>query len=314
MAGSSSATATPSPRWSNIRTRPTRSARSACATAGMMAVRAADLWRWLDARSATTMPRANIILPDVVMVAAARRPRLGRRSKPSRWQTAGVNSRAELAASRARMAAPPPRARRSSRARRLIDPESVWFAFDTTLGRDVTVEPHVVFGPGVTIADGATHPRLQPYRRRDDRRGLRGRAVRAAAPGHRARRAAPRSAISSRSRRRGSAAGAKANHLTYIGDADVGAKANIGAGTITCNYDGFGKYRTEIGAGAFIGSNSALVAPVSDRRRRDRRRGLGDHQGRRGRRAWRVARGEQTGIAGWARALPRAHDAGKRPK
>ena len=72
-----------------------------------------------------------------------------------------------------------------------------------------------------------------------------------------------RSAISSRSRRRAIEAGAKVNHLSYIGDARVGAGANIGAGTITCNYDGFAKYKTDIGAGAFIGSNSALVAPVT---------------------------------------------------
>ena len=72
-----------------------------------------------------------------------------------------------------------------------------------------------------------------------------------------------RSAISSRPRTRGSGPGAKASHLSYLGDTSIGAAANIGAGTITCNYDGFGKYQTQIGAGAFIGSNTALVAPVS---------------------------------------------------
>ena len=94
-------------------------------------------------------------------------------------------------------------------------------------------------------------------------------------------------------------AGAKANHLSYIGDANIGAKANIGAGTITCNYDGFGKYRTEIGAGAFIGSNTALVAPVSV--------GEGAIVGA-GSVITRdvaadelaVARGEQKGFSGWA--------------
>ena len=79
--------------------------------------------------------------------------------------------------------------------------------------------------------------------------------------------------------------GAKANHLTYLGDAAVGAGANIGAGTITCNYDGFDKHRTEIGAGAFIGSNTALVAPVTIGDGRLCRRGLGHHRGRAGGRA-----------------------------
>ena len=109
-----------------------------------------------------------------------------------------------------------------------------------------------------------------------------------------------------------SRAGAKVNHLSYVGDADVGAKANIGAGTITCNYDGFGKYRTVIGAGAFIGSNSALVAPVDDRRRRDRRRGIGHHQGRRGRQPGGRAR-RAAGHCRLGQALPRANGCGKPP-
>ena len=85
-------------------------------------------------------------------------------------------------------------------------------------------------------------------------------------------------------------AGAKANHLSYIGDAFVGANANIGAGTITCNYDGTAKHRTEIGEGAFIGSNSALVAPVRIGERRLYRLRLGDHRQRAGRRAGARAR------------------------
>ena len=139
-----------------------------------------------------------------------------------------------------------------------------------------------MFGPGVKIADGATIRAFCHIEGATIATRLRGRPVRAAA----ARRGARRGAkvgnfVEVKKATLGK--GAKANHLTYIGDADVGASANIGAGTITCNYDGFGKYRTEIGAGAFIGSNSALVAPVTHRRRRDRRRGLGDDQGRRGR-------------------------------
>jgi bifunctional UDP-N-acetylglucosamine pyrophosphorylase/glucosamine-1-phosphate N-acetyltransferase len=142
-----------------------------------------------------------------------------------------------------------------------IAPDTVYLAADTTFGRDVTVEPFVVFGPGVKIANGAVihsfsnivgatiganvsvgpYARLRPGTLLGD--GVRiGNFVEIKAATLEA--------------------GAKANHLTYIGDSHVGENANIGAGTITCNYDGFDKHRTEIGAGAFVGSNSALVAPV----------------------------------------------------
>ena len=97
--------------------------------------------------------------------------------------------------------------------------------------------------------------------------------------------------------------GAKANHLTYLGDARVGAGANIGAGTITCNYDGFDKYHTDIGAGAFIGSDTALVAPVKVGDGRDHGGGLGDHQGCRGRRAGGGARRSRVEKPGWAKAF-----------
>jgi bifunctional UDP-N-acetylglucosamine pyrophosphorylase/glucosamine-1-phosphate N-acetyltransferase len=144
----------------------------------------------------------------------------------------------------------------------LIDPESVWFAYDTKLGRDVTVEPHVVFGPGVSVADGATihafshiegatigvKARIGPFARiRPGTRLAEGTRV--------------GNFVELKKTEVGK--GAKVNHLSYVGDTSVGANANIGAGTITCNYDGFGKYRTEIGEGAFIGSNTALVAPVA---------------------------------------------------
>ena len=105
-------------------------------------------------------------------------------------------------------------------------------------------------------------------------------------------------------------AGAKANHLSYIGDADVGGRANIGAGTITCNYDGFGKYRTEIGEGAFIGSNTALVAPV--------RVGDGAIVGAGSvitkdvaADELAIARGEQRGLAGWAARFRKRQQAKK---
>ena len=226
---------------------------------GMMAVRARDLFRWL-AKVGNDNAAGEYYLPDVVNIAAAE----GREAvviEGDPYETAGVNSRAELA----HLELEWQRRRREQvlhEGATLIDPESVWFAYDTRLGRDVTVEPHVVFGPGVQVADGATihafshiegatiglkasigpFARIRPGTRLGDRAKV-GNFVelKKAEVGE----------------------GAKVNHLSYVGDASIGARANIGAGTITCNYDGFGKYRTEIGEGAFIGSNTALVAPVS---------------------------------------------------
>ncbi len=143
----------------------------------------------------------------------------------------------------------------------LVAPDTIYLAADTRFGKDVTVEPFVVFGPGVTVGDGAVirsfshiteasignkaivgpYARLRPGAMLGENVHV-GNFVEVKA-----------TTIE---------AGAKANHLAYLGDAHVGANVNIGAGTITCNYDGFDKHRTEIGAGAFIGSNSALVAPI----------------------------------------------------
>lgn len=143
----------------------------------------------------------------------------------------------------------------------MIAPETVFLSKDTTFGRDVTIEPFVVIGPGVSIADGAVihsfshvvqaqigkNASLGPYARIRPGTSL-GEGVR----------------IGNFVETKAATleAGVKVNHLSYVGDAQVGANANIGAGTILCNYDGFDKHRTEIGAGAFVGSNSSLVAPV----------------------------------------------------
>ncbi|HEY7232068.1 MAG TPA: bifunctional UDP-N-acetylglucosamine diphosphorylase/glucosamine-1-phosphate N-acetyltransferase GlmU [Pseudolabrys sp.] len=143
----------------------------------------------------------------------------------------------------------------------MIAPETVFLSADTTFGKDVTIEPNVVFGPGVVVEDGAT---IRSFSHLEGTRVGKGARV---GPFARLRPGADlgenvhignfvevkESKIE---------AGAKANHLTYIGDARVGEGANVGAGTITCNYDGVAKHRTDIGKGAFIGSNSALVAPV----------------------------------------------------
>jgi bifunctional UDP-N-acetylglucosamine pyrophosphorylase/glucosamine-1-phosphate N-acetyltransferase len=226
---------------------------------GMMAVRAPDLLRWLG-EVKNDNAAGEYYLPDVVNIAAAE----GREAvviEGDPYETAGVNSRAELA----HLELEWQRRRREQvldEGATLIDPESVWFAYDTKLGRDVTVEPHVVFGPGVEVADGAT---IKAFSH------IEGAIIGARASIGPFARIRPGTSLGERSKvgnfvelkKAKVAAGAKVNHLSYVGDADIGSGANIGAGTITCNYDGFGKYRTIIGEGAFIGSNTALVAPVT---------------------------------------------------
>ena len=263
---------------------------------GMMAVRAKDLFRWL-AQVGNDNAAGEYYLPDIVNIAAAE----GREAvviEGDPYEAAGVNSRAELA----HLELEWQRRRREQvleQGATLIDPESVWFAFDTRLGRDVTVEPHVVFGPGVEIADGAT---IRAFSHIDGAkigaRAIIGPFARVR-PGTRlAERVKVGNFVEIKNAEVGE--GAKVNHLSYIGDTSIGARANIGAGTITCNYDGFGKYRTEIGEGAFIGSNTALVAPIII--------GAGAIVGA-GSVITRdvepdslaVERNEQRGIAGWAR-------------
>ncbi|MGA7489340.1 MAG: bifunctional UDP-N-acetylglucosamine diphosphorylase/glucosamine-1-phosphate N-acetyltransferase GlmU, partial [Xanthobacteraceae bacterium] len=143
----------------------------------------------------------------------------------------------------------------------LVAPETVFLSSDTKFGRDVVVEPFVVFGPGVTVEDNAVIRSFSHLDRAYVGKGARVGPYARLRPGarleddvHIGNFVEVKEAVIE--------AGAKANHLSYIGDATVGAGANVGAGTITCNYDGVGKYRTEIGKNAFIGSNSALVAPV----------------------------------------------------
>jgi bifunctional UDP-N-acetylglucosamine pyrophosphorylase/glucosamine-1-phosphate N-acetyltransferase len=143
----------------------------------------------------------------------------------------------------------------------LVAPETVFLAADTKFGKDVTVEPYVVFGPGVTIEDGAT---IRSFSHLEGAKVGKGARV---GPYARLRPGADLGAdvhIGNFVEVKAATieAGAKANHLSYIGDARVGEGSNIGAGTITCNYDGFAKHKTDIGKGAFIGSNTALVAPV----------------------------------------------------
>jgi bifunctional UDP-N-acetylglucosamine pyrophosphorylase/glucosamine-1-phosphate N-acetyltransferase len=262
----------------------------------MMAVRAPDLFRWL-AKVSNDNAAGEYYLPDIVNIAASE----GREAvviEGDPHEAAGVNSRAELA----HLELEWQRRRREQaldEGATLIDPESVWFAYDTKLGRDVTVEPHVVFGPGVTIADGAT---IHAFSH------IEGATIGAKASIGPFARIRPGTRLAAKTKvgnfvelkKADVAEGAKVNHLSYVGDSAVGARANIGAGTITCNYDGFGKYQTVIGEGAFIGSNTALVAPVTV--------GAGAIVGA-GSVITRdvepdslaVERSEQKGIAGWAK-------------
>lgn len=223
---------------------------------GVLAVRSADLWPLL-ARVGNANAAHEYYLPDIV--ALADRP--SRVIETEACEVAGVNSRGELATVAAAWQA---RTRVAMMAAgvTLVAPDTVWFAYDTRIGRDVTIEPNVIFGPGVCVADGATihafcdiagatigpNAEVGPFAR-----------LRPGADLHAAAKVGNFVEIKAAT----IGAGAKVSHLSYVGDAVVGAAANIGAGTITCNYDGYFKYRTTIGAGAFIGSNSALVAPVT---------------------------------------------------
>lgn len=175
-------------------------------------------------------------------------------------ETMGVNSRAELAVAEAAMQQRL-RARALDSGVGMTAPDTVFLSFDTVLEPDAQIGPYVVFGPGVTVKSGAE---IRAFSHLEGAVVARGALV---GPYARLR---PGADIGEGAhignfvevKNAKIETGAKANHLTYLGDARVGAGANIGAGTITCNYDGFDKYHTDIGAGAFIGSNSALVAPV----------------------------------------------------
>ena len=173
----------------------------------------------------------------------------------------GVNDRVQLAAAEAVLQGRL-RAAAMRQGATLIAPETVFLSHDTRLGRDVVVEPHVVFGLGVVVEDGAVVHAFSHLEGAHVGPAREHRAIRPAAA--RAPRSGKGAEVGNFVEMKNAAVedGAKVNHLTYIGDARVGAGANIGAGTITCNYDGFSKFHTEIGAGAFMGSNSSLVAPI----------------------------------------------------
>ncbi len=226
---------------------------------GVMAGDCATMLALLDEVRADNA-QGEYYLPDIVGLARAR----GLSAAAvlcEEAETMGVNDRVELAAAEAAFQARARRAAMLSGAT-LIAPETVWFAADTALGEDVTVEPNVIFGPGVRVASGARIHAFCHIERTEIGPGatvgpfarLRGGTVLGAG-------VRVGNFVEIKAAELGE--GAKAAHLAYLGDARVGQGANIGAGAITCNYDGVDKHRTEIGDGAFVGTNAALVAPVS---------------------------------------------------
>jgi bifunctional UDP-N-acetylglucosamine pyrophosphorylase/glucosamine-1-phosphate N-acetyltransferase len=231
----------------------------ALCNAGLWAIDGGALFGLLD----TLRPdnaQGEYYLTDIVRAARARGLPC-RAIEAAADEMVGVNTRAELAAAEALMQR---RLRQAAMAEgvTLVDPDTVYFSADTRIGRDSVVGPFVVFGPGVsigerveipafchmvgaTIGDGAS---IGPFARLRPGADL-----------------GPDVHIGNFVEVKNARleAGVKANHLAYLGDSTVGARANIGAGTITCNYDGFEKFRTDIGAGAFVGTNVSLVAPVT---------------------------------------------------
>ncbi|WP_372618988.1 bifunctional UDP-N-acetylglucosamine diphosphorylase/glucosamine-1-phosphate N-acetyltransferase GlmU [Falsiroseomonas sp.] len=227
--------------------------------AGVVCARAADLFRWLRLVRNDNAKR-EYYLTDIVAFAVAEGVRVAAVEAPEA-ELRGINSRVELAEAEAEMQRRLRRAAMEGGAT-LIQPESVVFSHDTALGQDVTVGPNVVFGPGVAVEDGVEIRAFSHLEGCVVKRGAIIGPFARLRPGTVVERGAHvgnfvelKAAVLGE--------GAKANHLSYLGDADIGAGANIGAGTITCNYDGVNKHRTVIGEGAFIGSDTALVAPVS---------------------------------------------------
>ncbi len=225
---------------------------------GLMAIAGAHCLSLLESIGKANA-QGEYYLTDAVAAARARGLKTAVVHAPEE-EVLGINDRAQLAAAEAVLQA---RLRQKAMASGVtfLDPGRVHLSFDTTFGRDVTIEPDVFFGPGVKVGEGAT---IRAFSH------LLGAEI------------GPRSIVGPFARLRPGAvlaedvhvgnfvevkaaslgAGVKANHLAYIGDATIGAATNIGAGAITCNYDGFTKFRTEVGEGAFIGVNAALVAPV----------------------------------------------------
>lgn len=276
--------------------------------AGLMALDGQSALDWLG-RVGDANAKGEYYLTDIVEIARA----AGREAhvvRADESEVLGVNDRIQLAQAEA---VAQNRLRRAAMAAgvAMVAPETVFLCADTVFGRDVTIEPNVVIGPGVSIGDRAV---IHAFSH------IEGAAIGVGANVGPFARLRPGASLAEEAKvgnfvevkNANLGKGAKVSHLTYIGDADIGANANIGAGAITCNYDGFFKYRTVIGDNAFIGSNSALVAPVKV--------GAGAYVGSGSvvtrdvsADALAVARGRQMEKAGWAASF-RSGQAAKKAK
>ena len=231
---------------------------SGLCNAGALCASAADMARWLRMIPADNA-KGEYYLTDAVALARQDGRRVAAIEAPAE-ELAGINSRAELAEAEAVMQGRL-RAAAMEAGVTMTDPASVFLCADTMLAADVTLEPNVVFGPGVSVGRGTV---IHAFSR------LEGCAIGEDCSIGPFARFRPGTVLDNavhvgnfvELKAATLRAGVKANHLTYLGDADVGERTNIGAGTITCNYDGYAKHRTTIGAGAFIGSDTSLVAPV----------------------------------------------------
>jgi len=226
---------------------------------GIVAIDSRHLFDLIE-RIGNDNAKREFYLTDIIAIARAQGLACRVAELPAE-EVGGVNTRAELAEAEA-ILQQRLRGRVMQDGATLVAPETVFLSADTKLGRDVIVEPHVVFGPGVSVADNV---RIRSFSHLEGATIAEGAIV---GPFARLRPGAILEAevhvgnfVEVKETRLG--AGAKANHLSYLGDSEIGAGTNIGAGTITCNYDGFNKHRTTIGRDAFIGSNTALVAPVT---------------------------------------------------
>jgi len=226
---------------------------------GMMVISGADAASWL-AEIDNDNAAGEYYLTDLVAIVRAAGQRVAL-VEATEEDVMGINSREDLARAEATLQQQWRTAALEAGVT-MTDPATVYFCADTKIANDVTIEPNVFFGPGVRIEKGAV---IKAFSH------IEGTVIRSGAVIGPFSRLRPGADIGEGAKignfvevkKSNIAAGAKVNHLSYIGDSVVGEGANIGAGTITCNYDGFLKYQTTIGAGAFIGSNSALVAPVT---------------------------------------------------
>lgn len=281
----------------------------ALCNAGLMAIDGRCALELLGSVGAANA-KGEYYLTDIVEIARAKgleaRVVIGEES-----EVLGVNDRAQLAQAE-RIAQDRLRREAMAAGVTMIAPETVFLCADTKFGRDVLIEPNVFIGEGVEIADGAVIHAFSHIEKASIGAGA------SVGPFARLRPGAKLGTCSKvgnfvEIKAANVGAGAKVSHLSYIGDADIGANANVGAGTITCNYDGFFKYRTSIGEGAFVGSNSSLVAPVSI--------GAGAYVGSGSvvtedvsPDALALARGRQVEKSGWAEAFRRSQQNKKNEK